>query len=327
MFDPQALARQATRRTPRRLRPAAGQVLAAGRRLRSRHTLTVFVYHAVTDRPSRFCEDFDIATSPAEFRRQVEYIARRFTVISADDLLAGDIPPDAAMISFDDGFESVFTTAVPILDRNGIPALVFLNMDVAAGRPSHAALITYLCARVGAFQRLVEERTEPRPDHVPLFTACTDRLVDEHLSGLSDDERLTLFERVDDYAGRFATVAALEAADGTPGLHFGNHLFNHQVAANLSGRELIASHDRNRAELRRFRASRPLLAFPFGDPATCFRAGQVGMLLAAGASRVFSCAGRVNRDPSAPCLDRIALPSDSGTGGGFWYDTLLSAWM
>jgi peptidoglycan/xylan/chitin deacetylase (PgdA/CDA1 family) len=90
-------------------------------------TPTVVVYHAIAHDPAASAGD-RLCVSAAAFERQMEYLSRRRTVVSLDGALDGGASAarSAVAITFDDGFRSVLTVALPILRRLGFPATVFV---------------------------------------------------------------------------------------------------------------------------------------------------------------------------------------------------------
>ena len=75
-------------------------------------------------------DPFCVAAS--EFEAQVAYLADRKLAISLtefDNFLAGKekLPHDAVLITVDDGFRSLYTTALPILKHYGVPAVAFVS--------------------------------------------------------------------------------------------------------------------------------------------------------------------------------------------------------
>jgi peptidoglycan/xylan/chitin deacetylase (PgdA/CDA1 family) len=106
---------------------------------------TVLAYHAVADCPSAL-DPHQLAMPVANFRRQMEELARSRSVVSLDDVFQGRVPrgKPAVAITFDDGYRSVLETAAPILHDHGFPATLFVptrylgernRWDVDAGGP------------------------------------------------------------------------------------------------------------------------------------------------------------------------------------------------
>jgi len=66
-----------------------------------------------------------------KFAWQVAYLKKHFNLMSLTELLlrvrdGAKLPPNPAVITFDDGFQNVYTNAYPILRKFGAPATVFL---------------------------------------------------------------------------------------------------------------------------------------------------------------------------------------------------------
>jgi peptidoglycan/xylan/chitin deacetylase (PgdA/CDA1 family) len=108
-------------------------LIRAGRSLWAK-SLTVVNYHRIDD-PYR--KDFDsfkpnVSATPQDFDRQMEYLAKWFHVVSLKDIVEWldgrrDLPPYAALITFDDGYLDNYTSAFPILRKYNFPALIFLT--------------------------------------------------------------------------------------------------------------------------------------------------------------------------------------------------------
>ena len=90
---------------------------------------TVLMYHALADERSA------ISLPPSVFQRQMRLLHEGgFRVISMSDLVSSlqsgeELPGKSVVLTFDDGFESVYTNAFPVLQRYGFPATVFLVAD------------------------------------------------------------------------------------------------------------------------------------------------------------------------------------------------------
>ena len=104
-----------------------------GRALWAR-SLTVVNYHRIDDPYRAGFDSFrpNVSATPQDFERQMDYLAKWFNVVSLSDFVAWldggkDLPPYAALITFDDGYLDNYTSAFPILREHKFPALIFLT--------------------------------------------------------------------------------------------------------------------------------------------------------------------------------------------------------
>jgi len=103
-------------------------------RLRARApvpTVSIITYHHVQDHDPSYPYDPDVAdATPAQFRWQMEALARHCTPIGVDELLraigGAPLPRNPVMVTFDDGYLSCHDTALPILRAVGIRATFFI---------------------------------------------------------------------------------------------------------------------------------------------------------------------------------------------------------
>jgi len=127
---------------PPPLKAAATRVKSAWWLARSRGRLDpkglrILFYHRVSD-------DHDaLAVAPRRFGEQMELIAAAgFDVIdlceAADLLLAGHSVERTIALNFDDGYRDVAENALPVLERLGFPATVFVATGVTDGTASFA---------------------------------------------------------------------------------------------------------------------------------------------------------------------------------------------
>jgi peptidoglycan/xylan/chitin deacetylase (PgdA/CDA1 family) len=84
----------------------------------------IFAYHRVNDDHDPFL----YATPTGVFKRQVEYLARRFPIVSLDDVVNGKAwrYPYSCAITLDDGYRDNYLNAFPVLSALKIPATIFL---------------------------------------------------------------------------------------------------------------------------------------------------------------------------------------------------------
>ncbi|WP_052339887.1 polysaccharide deacetylase family protein [Gorillibacterium massiliense] len=90
-----------------------------------KNQVAVLMYHHIHD------TDTSSATiSTRLFQDQLTYLkAQGYHFITLDDLKGflngGAVPPGAVLVTFDDGYKSVKTNALPILEKMNIPAVIF----------------------------------------------------------------------------------------------------------------------------------------------------------------------------------------------------------
>lgn len=88
-----------------------------------------FMYHAVSDMTN---ENASLFVSPSEFEKQIAWLSEAgYTSVFADKY--GAYPYKTAAITFDDGYENIYTEAFPILKKYNFKATVFLITSPAGG--------------------------------------------------------------------------------------------------------------------------------------------------------------------------------------------------
>ena len=295
-----------------------GGVLRPLNYYKKKDNLTIFCYHDVSDSPSEFSHNHDLNVPPSIFEYQINFINSNFNVISPDDLLTGKIPMNAALITFDDGFKSYFTNAIPILEKYNSPSIIFHNMAPIKGEIFWSGLITYLSENSSDFNQHVATKIEVNLKEKPLFLYCSRKIVNSFLK----TKNKTYRDEVNGYVGNFATENDLQSVSTNNLVYFGNHLYNHDVPLLLSDTELLESYRKNENDLKEYPNFRNLFAFPFGQPDTCFSEQQIELLIENGAKKVFSSYPIVNSDTSASYMHRIPLSHFNNTKARIWFNIL-----
>jgi peptidoglycan/xylan/chitin deacetylase (PgdA/CDA1 family) len=104
--------------------------LTAIRRV-ARRPLTSVFYHLVSDEPLPHVAPLYSYKSRAGFERDLEFLSRHYALVGHDEVLAAAegraaLPPDAAQVSFDDGFAECHDVVRPLLLKHGVPCTFFL---------------------------------------------------------------------------------------------------------------------------------------------------------------------------------------------------------
>ena len=93
------------------------------------------MYHRVA-RPAH--DPWQLAVSPERFAEQIEALVQLRPVVPlrwlAAQLAHGRLPPNVAVVTFDDGYSDLLFEARPVLERYSCPATVFLVSGAIGGR-------------------------------------------------------------------------------------------------------------------------------------------------------------------------------------------------
>jgi peptidoglycan/xylan/chitin deacetylase (PgdA/CDA1 family) len=275
--------------------------------------LTVFAFHDVSDSPSEFAAQFGLAVTTKTFERQIKWIKANFEIIHPSMLLTGEtVPSRAAMITFDDGYLGTFESGLPILEKMGIPSMIFLNMGTVIGRaPLLSATACYLDIYEPKFTTFCKQIGLPRPFYLNL----NPRLFEEYRNchGDIDHSLVTKFQ------GAFVDLDVLQQWDTSPSVCFGNHLFEHWNAAALCSEELKLQYLDNEAALSILANKINMFAFTNGQPIICFDQCDVDTIHSLGAGKIFSTVGGVNQNYDQLLLGRIALCELDNNSAALWF--------
>lgn len=107
---------------------------------------TILMYHGVDTVPAQQDPD-NLFVDPEVFAEQMEALASRgYTVVGENDLVAwqrgASLPRRSIVITFDDGYRSVRTHAVPVLQQHGFPAICYVSaglLDAGLNGKPHQA--------------------------------------------------------------------------------------------------------------------------------------------------------------------------------------------
>lgn len=291
--------------------------------------VTVFTHHHVFEPDGRYAFDPEVAdATPEQFRRRVEGVARRFSVIGVDDLCRGldgaPLPRNPALITFDDGYRSCLEVAVPVLRRAGVPAVFFIATSFVEERRLYWwDRIAYVVAQARAPLRLAYPRALELDPRAPGAGDALNRVVkntpgldvERFLGHLAEAARVpwdAALERrlTDDLIMSWDQVRALRDA----GMDVESHTRRHRVLQTLPAEALADELAGSKADLERELGRRVrAIAYPVGRAIA-----HLAPLRAAVAAAGYE-VGFTNATGSAvlgPGLDRLDFPRiavDRGT--------------
>lgn len=270
-----------------RLLAKAGLVrgaLAARRRV-GLPWLTVINYHRVGYRGAAGeLDDAVLDATPDQFDAQLALLRDHFEVVGLEDVVAwfrgAPLPPNPALVTFDDGYLDCVTTALPILQKHAVPATFFLASTYIDDR--RLFWWDRLALLLRRSRRDVIELAVPFPERLPLGAAekqtlrhllqivkkvrglDLERFLDDvaratDVSLPSDEER----SLVDRYLMTWDDVATLARA----GMDIGSHTRSHRILQTLDDEPLRAELEGSRRDLEE-RTGRSItsIAYPVGYP-------------------------------------------------------------
>ena len=168
--------------------------------------LTILNYHRVDDVMRSGFDTFtpNVSSSPAEFQRQMDYLQRNYNIISCESLSAWirgekELPPFAAMITFDDGYYDNYANAFPILKARNLSAVIFLTTSlIGSGRPAYWDQVAYCFSH-----------TNKRSAKLPLL---------QNVSWANEAERREVVKRWVEVVKRLPEVEKQNAVDSLSGI-------------------------------------------------------------------------------------------------------------
>lgn len=99
------------------------------------------LYHRVIDQPlaERDYLYSGLVVHRDSFEEQLSHVSRNYSCISLDEgvhkLRGGTLSPRSVMITFDDGYRDNLTIALPLLEKYGVPATIFITPGFIDGGP------------------------------------------------------------------------------------------------------------------------------------------------------------------------------------------------
>jgi len=244
----------------------------------------VLMYHACQERENDVIRGLSINTTPAHLAAQLDFLQKHYRVVPLASLIDGTLPDRAVVITFDDGFRSVYEIALPLLRARNLPATCYLVTDVIDRKSSIWLLeLNWYLQRHRAIARtLVEHRFGGS-------RFCSIRELIQTLIRKYDPEKIAdLLAELRVKLGPVADVPPLgqrlflDRAEieemARHGFTFGSHSASHAVLPRLGNSGCRDEIDRARLLLQDLPGSVDSLAYPFGksDDATRRIAVELG---------------------------------------------------
>jgi peptidoglycan/xylan/chitin deacetylase (PgdA/CDA1 family) len=288
--------------------------------LRNRPGAVVLLYHSVGGRGV-----FSDNVIPEHvFERQMRFLERhrkpvRLTTLIDAVIRGRDPDPAWVAVTFDDGYRDFVTTALPILERYGVPATIFVPTIVLKGGLLFFDEIEACINSAPGSQITIHLGTEDL--RLPLQTAADRRnaslrlaLAVRELAPLDRGQAMTAIRQACGGAFPAAGPGYLGSDDIArlpDSIELGSHSVSHYALPRLDDHMLRTELTDSLTTLRTLRAvPAGYLAYPFGKT-WAFDSRVVAQAVESGYAAAFtSRRARVYRD-----TDRYSIPRVAGVGG------------
>lgn len=239
--------------------------------------------------------------------RHLDWLARRYRLVDLDELGAriesGEDSRPIAAVTFDDGYADLYEHALPMLQRKGIPAAVFVitNLAGSADVPAHDLLYLLLARRIGRRNMPAWSGiTIPNIDQMTAYQAT--RVLIETLPAAAIQQVIETLQRDDEIPERFLRefrilnweqIKRVRAAGFTIGSHTRSHIILPNETASRVQTELAGS----RADLENALGG---TVRHFVYPSGSFNSASVHQVADAGYRYAYT--GCTHRSPEYPLL-------------------------
>ncbi|WP_232823408.1 polysaccharide deacetylase family protein [Dyella sp. C9] len=304
--------------------------------------LRILAYHRITPLPDPDAYEFDlelISASPAGFREQMRFVRDHYHPISLSEVATAinagkELPTDAVVITFDDGYSDNYHVAYPILRELGVPATFFVSTGhIDSGRPFAYDWLVHMILLTGAPRlELPELEMDVRMPASRAERRVLAAMVLDRMKELDAREQSAMTRRLEeqwrmpgDHAPQdcrpmsWDQVREMHAA----GYEFGSHGVHHRMLSKLPQDELEFEVHHSRDTLHRELGPAMLhMSYPVGG-ARAFDQRVIDVTRDAGFELACCYISGTNapRDFNRYALYRLAVERNMGTG---WFAAMLA---
>lgn len=307
-----------------------------------RRDLRILAYHRVLTVVDPNAFDFDlelISASADQFRDQMQLLKRRYVPMRLGDVVAamdagGQVPPNAVVVTFDDGYDDNYRVAYPILREFGVPATFFVStghIDTGLAFAYDWLVYMILCTKAQRLSLPELDIRQPMPGNRIERRVLAARLLRE-VKTLDDEAQQALIVRLEK---EWSMPRAANVADCCPmswdmlremhaaGFEIGSHGVHHRMLAKLTQADLEAELGVSRTMLEReLGITTRMIAYPVGgDLAFDARVKQSTRMAGYDAACSYICGTNTWGSMDRYALLRLPVEREMGIG---WFAAMLT---
>jgi len=255
----------------------------------------IFMFHDVSDNPKEFYLDHNLNHSISNFESQLKFIKNNFKTLSPLELIDYNGSDPATCITFDDGSSTFYSNAKNILLEFNIPSISFLNFSQINGKFFIPGLISYI---------LKYER-----DLINFLSIKDVQTFDyKKIKKLTRNKLKNLKKNLVDYHGTFLNQRQIQEMDNSKIFFWGNHLFKHLNAINITGEQLKNEYSKNNFFLKKLKNNIDFFSYPFGQINTSYNSYTNGILKKY--SKIIFTANPLDLNNNLNIYPRVGLSND-----------------
>lgn len=235
----------------------------------------VYMYHHISKKSRTNWGPWQISLSKDKFQRQVEKIDEHRTVISVDQLNSyirdgKRLPPNPAVITFDDGYTKFDNRVIPTLEKYKIPATVYMSTKLMEnGDPPYefrlaSALVSSSEVQIKISNKNINYRLSSKTDIIEAYNTIRD---------LSKDSKAKVQRRIvteigesSDLTGKIMSTEEIKMLAEHPLITVGSHGHEHIPFSTLTAKEQKTNIETCRDRLTELLGEPPKhFSFPYGS--------------------------------------------------------------
>lgn len=262
--------------------------------------VSIFLFHEVTDNPSKFQLISGNYTSKENFEACLFWISENFDVVDLKKLrdCKRAITKPLAAITFDDSWQGQNDAIRHIVDKYNYPVHIFLNLGTVVSGLDVAASLTYYGSST------------------PTLLKILDKTVIEEMKTKDFLE----------WQGPVMSMDIVSELSKVTGVTFGNHSYHHYPASSLSIDTFKLNVQYNQRALEDLPNFELNYAFTYGRPDIDYNNEHIEVLLNLGYKQVYSADGLINKLPVnvRSSISRVNFSPADAKDSDFWWATYKS---
>lgn len=279
--------------------------------------LLVLCYHNIVEESHNegMADDYFFLNLPVNMlEKQIRWVLQNFDIISLDDWISDrNLPEKAAIITFDDGYKSVYSLAFSVLENLKVTATIFLTgAHVHERQLPWIARLHYIFDNI-FLQRIINSQkktfTSLRPKIFKLLIGIKSFLKKKRIEDIDCflkmlENSFQCFLPQDIIKRKFLSNNEINQLT-SHGWTIGNHTYNHVNLNYLSDQDVKDEIVLTRGALENFKQYRDILGIPFGDLHS-YSDNVINLAHKNGISHIFTTRGGVNvLHPQDTLVDRV----------------------